>query len=603
MKKSPATVPDVRSMVYDRWAPRLIAGMVFFIPLFFTSALYDTFDLPKLSLLYVGDVVLLTLWLWQAINRGELSIRRTVLDPAIGFFLLFAILSSFFSVDPALSYFGSYRIYIFGWWPMMAFAALYFFTVQAADSPSFSRSFRRIILCSAVCVGIYGLLQYAGHEIFQDIPGVKGGRVWSSLGNPLYMGALCMMAIPFVLDSWSAVSLAALALCAAGLTLSLSRSAWLGTLAGGIFMAVHYWPHRDRWFRRSAGITLAVAVCAGALPSVRERAQVLLSTREASNASRLEGWKAGSRVWRQYPLLGSGPDTFFQSFRPYRSEAYIKTTGGGITQADAHNDFIQMASTQGLAGFLIYSWLVILFLWRSYRSDFKSKDIACMGASLLSLFVQNQFNFSTVATSTWAAVMAGLYFASDPACVDQASWRLSCPRGASARAVVLLLLGVGLWGASLPARADWHYKQVQLWSDSGRTAIALDHAREAVRLNGHNEIYGTELCNLLRDTGHLDEAWEKARQESDRHPANPDVWNNRGVSAMWMVQTANRDLWEEARLAFEKAISLDPVFVDAWANLAKWNHLQGKLDEEKRIWKKVLELDPNQAMAKRVLGL
>ena len=72
---------------------------------------------------------------------------------------------------------------------------------------------------------------------------------------------------------------------------------------------------------------------------------------------------------------------------------------------------------------------------------------------------------------------------------------------------------------------------------------------------------------------------------------------------MWLNQIEGLHNAEEAQRCFEQAIQLDPVFVDAWANLAKWEHLAGYLDEEKVVWKKVLGLDPTHAMAKQVLGI
>ena len=70
---------------------------------------------------------------------------------------------------------------------------------------------------------------------------------------------------------------------------------------------------------------------------------------------------------------------------------------------------------------------------------------------------------------------------------------------------------------------------------------------------------------------------------------------------MWLVQLAHKDLSTEARRSFERAVQLDPVFVDAWANLAKWEHLAGRLDAEKTLWRKVLEIDPRHPMALQVL--
>ncbi len=57
-----------------------------------------------------------------------------------------------------------------------------------------------------------------------------------------------------------------------------------------------------------------------------------------------------------------------------------------------------------------------------------------------------------------------------------------------------------------------------------------------------------------------------------------------------------------AKSSFEKAIAFDPVFVDAWSNLAKWYHIAGDIPDEKRMWNIVLQLDPHDAMALEVMG-
>jgi tetratricopeptide (TPR) repeat protein len=314
------------------------------------------------------------------------------------------------------------------------------------------------------------------------------------------------------------------------------------------------------------------------------------------------------RVWKQYLLLGSGPDTFFEAFRPYRRVEYLRATGAGVTQADAHNDVIQMAATQGVIGLAVYLWLFFIFLRMMMRADPKSRG--SWGAALLALLVQNQFNFSSVTTSAWAAVFAGMFMSAyGRAGVSASEYYLDFRRHADTPIrryllwPVLFLALAGIWGIFRPLLADWHYKQGLAWSQSSSYAVALEHDREAVRLNGRIEIYGSEWGNAARSAGRMDEAWQAALDETRKHPADPDAWNNLGVGAMWMVQIARQDKWQEAKAAFEKAISLDPVFVDAWANLAKWNHLRGDLNEEKQMWKKVLQLDPNHEMAKQVLGV
>jgi tetratricopeptide (TPR) repeat protein len=344
------------------------------------------------------------------------------------------------------------------------------------------------------------------------------------------------------------------------------------------------------------------------LPGVQERARQMFSIKEGSNAARIAGWKAALNVWKAHPILGSGPDTFFQAFRPHRDPAFIHAAGAYVTQADAHNDFLQIAATQGTLG--AAAWLILLLvLMKSARPALGDSRRAGFTAALIALAVQNQFNFSSVATSAWAAVFAAQISARDDV------WQK--PVSALARgflALIVLACPCGVWAALQPVLADAAYKRGQGQVQQGQALKALADYELAVRLQGRIELYQTELANAYRRLAELsadparkqryfDQAWAVTDAETRRHPHNPDPWNNRGVAAMWMIQLAGRDLWQEARRSFEEATRLDPMFVDAWANLAKWEHLSGHLDEEKTFWRKVLEIDPTHPMAQEVLQL
>ena len=206
--------------------------------------------------------------------------------------------------------------------------------------------------------GAYALLQFQGLEIFDAMPRVVGGRPWSSLGNPVYLGAVCMMALVVTVgefghvrrfDRWLRERLDAQVSRRSVWLLSLSRSAWVGALAGLLFLGVSA-KKRKNSLGVAAGLALGVSVLL--IPSARQRAAALFSRTEESNASRLEGWRGALAVWREHPLIGSGPDTFFEAFRPHRSMAYIRATGPEVTQAQVHNDPLQIAATLGTLGLL-----------------------------------------------------------------------------------------------------------------------------------------------------------------------------------------------------------------------------------------------------------
>jgi O-antigen ligase len=574
----------------------------------------DSFDLPKLTCVYLADLLLMGLWIRQAWVQRVWRIRRTPFDLPLIVFLLAAGLSACFSLDPRLSLFGAYKIYVFGVIPMAAFALLFWFTAQTANE-ALTRQVRTAAVAAAVGAAFYGFLQFTGSELFDRMPPSAGGRVWSSLGNPLYLGAVCMMAAALAGgwlfqrgqgSLWKAVGPALLLMAmVGGMALALSRSAWVGALTGAvILLAAH---------RRSLkqfvplGIFLAGGILLTTLlPGVRARAADMFSLQEGSNAARVAGWKAGLSVWKTRPWAGAGPDTFFQAFRPHRSLDYVRATGAYVTQADAHNDVIQIAATMGLMGMAVWLWLLFIFS-RNVLNVLADPLRAGFAAALVALLVQNQFNFSSVSTSAWAAVFAALMCAGG----DTSERPLSAPlRGFLS--LLLLASPLGVWAAWNPIRADTAYKKGVGLTRQGDVLRALPDYEKAVRLQERNELYQTELANAYRSLGtasadagqktrYFDQAWAVTDAETRRHPHNPDPWNNRGVAAMWMIQLAQKDLWKEAKGSFEQAVRLDPMFVDAWANLAKWEHLAGHLEEEKTMWRKVLEIDPNHPMANDVL--
>src|SRR5205823_4497753 len=145
--------------------------------------------------------------------------------------------------------------------------------------------------------------------------------------------------------------------------------------------------------------------------------------------------------------------------------------------------------------------------------------------------------------------------------------------GGAGRALTLTFAIIGIWGTGRLATADHSYSQgLQLAADH-QSLQALEAVRRANHLAPWVTTYAMERANRARQLGFLDEAWQTVQDVIRRHGADPDAWNNFGVAAMWMTQIGGLDHRVEARHAFEKAVQLDPVFVDAWANLAKWHHL------------------------------
>jgi len=97
--------------------------------------------------------------------------------------------------------------------------------------------------------------------------------------------------------------------------ISLSRGAWVGSL-GAAAILLYLFRRKAYPLRHKIIIgLLAVGLLLVAFPQAGGRLKVLLALHESSNAARIEGWKAGIKVWRHYPFLGNRIRHFFRGLQ------------------------------------------------------------------------------------------------------------------------------------------------------------------------------------------------------------------------------------------------------------------------------------------------
>lgn len=567
----------------------------------------SSFDLPKLALLVTGSLILSCLWF--ADQRSAMTIRKTPLDAPILGLGTIALLSAIFSWDKSMSFWGFYRIYSFGLLALSATALLYWITVQWR--PNRSVMIHAIILSASV-IALYGIAQFFGLELFARMPTVAQGRIWSSMGNPLFLASLLAMAIPLSVNEWLVTRrhrlLVATAICAIAMIGTLSRSAWIGCFAG---LGVVAWTrlktlNKGRFL---IGAATVLALMMAWSPS-RERFLSIFNSKESSNLARLEGWKGALRIAADHPLLGTGPDTFGTAFRQYKSKAYVLSAGAGMNQQHAHNDFLQWAATTGFLGVGMYLWLVSAFLWFGWKTVVKSPTPESCGlyAGCVALLVQNQFNFASVTAMAWAALFAALLW-------DGETKTISIPKPVrwSIGFAILSVTFAGLFITRQFLSADLLFYHAKGWQPNNRFDLAVPELEATVRLNPRVPEYRIALINAYKsralqlNTGEakrdlLEKAKNVMQEGLALHPHNVDMLNNLGVTCMWLTQLAGQDHFQEAVQLFERSINTDPTFSETWLYLAMVHEIAGQSQEAKTYWQAVLDLDPTNTMAKQVLG-
>jgi O-antigen ligase len=180
----------------------------------------------------------------------------------------------------------------------------------------------------------------------------------------LFVAALAAAAAAMVLSraSWpdrttgAWLAVLAVPLCTAALLLSLTRNAWLGTVAGLATLA----------FLRAPRTLWLLPVGAAALLAVGP-ARVLdrLTVTDASSRDRYYMWQAGIDMIRDKPVFGQGPRMIQVVYPAYRwPEAPNPVT------PHLHNNALQIAAERGLPCLVWWLWLVAAVMgdaWREAR--------------------------------------------------------------------------------------------------------------------------------------------------------------------------------------------------------------------------------------------
>jgi O-antigen ligase/Flp pilus assembly protein TadD len=195
------------------WCNRIIRFsfllLVLLVPLILTPWNSELFEFNKMLLTYGLTIIILTAWMIKMSLTRSIYIRRSILDIPILLFVASQFISSLFSMDPHVSWFGYYSRFNGGVLSIFTYALLYFaflsnYGEKADDShypaitPAFLKRFLMLLLGSAMMVSLYAVAQRLGIDKNIWVQDVQN-RVFSTLGQPNWLAAYIVALIPSAL--------------------------------------------------------------------------------------------------------------------------------------------------------------------------------------------------------------------------------------------------------------------------------------------------------------------------------------------------------------------------------------------------------------------
>ena len=198
------------------------------------------------------------------------------------------------------------------------------------------------------------------------------------------------------------------------------RKLWLGLIIAMSFYCVAFLFSRGAYLGLVAGLffifalrkrillipLLLLVVCWQAALPQKVKDRILMTTNEygeldLSNQKRIEVWEQSLNLFKHDPIMGVGFAVFISL---------------GFILGDTHNIYLKMLAEQGMVGFLIFFFLIILFIkqgWSLYQKAedplFKALGVGFVGC-IVTLMVNNVFgnrwSYLEMSSNLW--VFAGL---------------------------------------------------------------------------------------------------------------------------------------------------------------------------------------------------
>ena len=659
-------------MIMKKTISFLFNILLIFTPLVLFVRTSELFEFNKLVFVYVLTVLITFAWCVRMIISKKFIFRKTILTIPILVFLSTQVLSSIFSIDVRTSLLGYYSRFHGGLFSYISYSLLYFAFVSNMEKKETIKSIK-VIITSALLVSLYGILQHFGidKEIWvQDVQ----SRIFSTLGQPNWLAAFLVALIPITwkfslqdnIDNKESkrkkgkiLWLFFFSIFLITLLFTKSRSGILGFVVSFIvFWGIYLSPIIDKFvknknfdliknsskvksFSTPLFITLVIVLFLGTpfSPSVRkifssksndveqEGVQVLSPALETggteSGEIRKIVWKGAFDTWKNYPIFGSGVETFGFIYYKFRPVEHNLVSEWDFIYNKAHNEYLNFLATTGLLGFLSYLFLVVVIIKLLARS----KDYFLL-SGFLGILVTNFFGFSVVPVALLFFLLPAISISlkengigkntKENKNFNEGSMESFGGLDNNSKISIVLFSLLTLYLLNLVTTywlADYHFAAGRL-QKTANLSLAREHLLKAIEKSPNEALFWNELSKISSDMAVFfseeskleeskvfeDNAVEESEKAHSLSPKNVNILRDQSVVYIKLSIISQNYLLNSLN-TLEKAIALAPTDAKLFYNLGLTRARVGDLVGSKETFKKTIDMKGNYIKARLALGL
>lgn len=456
-------------------------------------------------------------------------------------FLLWATVTSLFSLDPLSSWLGTpdRRLGVIA----LATMAAAYLAGQGVTTEVTRRFLGRWISIAVLVMGIYGLAEVLGWGAV-DLT-TTTSRIGSTFGSPAYLGAGLSLMLPVAVgvavskDDERRWRLLGAVATVSGLFLlgaSGTRAGLFGLGVATLFALLAVEGRR----RIVAGVVGAVVVVVVAVVSpLGDRLS------PASLQGRLSEWETAASVLAAHPVTGTGLEGYRVAFPRHVDVDYVREYGRSTITDRAHSGPLDLGVSMGVPGVVAWVGAAAWLAGRAWQvRAHRDPLLVAFAAGLLGLMAQEVFLFPTVEVGVGGWAVAGIVVAAHSG--PQTKPIRSRLLAAAAGGVGALLLAVGVLDIAADRTAD----RALADQDPAIAAVAVDLRPDSFRYH----LMAAEVSLARDDTG---EALELVHQAKRLTPSDPAL--RLAEARIAAIRTNRGEMTvEEAVAVLSGAVDEDP---------------------------------------------
>lgn len=628
-----------------------------------------------MMLTFLLTTIIVSAWLIKMITKKKFIFQRTILDIPLILFLISQIISTIYSLDRHTSFWGYYSRFNGGLFSTITYLLLYWAFVSNLNKKKTLKAIRYSLYSTAL-VALYGLAEHFGIDAQYWVQKVQE-RVFSTMGQPNWLAAWLVALIPlswvfsfinekkkknfFGFSIFQIINLSLGAIFFLCLLYTKSRSGLMG-LAGAylafwgliglinrkkikalikpfitinfilIFLTVTvgtpWTPHLGQILKKfsSSQNQTQIVTPSGeeTTPAETETAvspsQPILFISESGDIRKIV-WQGAIKIWQNYPIFGTGVETFGYSYYWHRPREHNDVSEWDLLYNKAHNEYLTILANTGLFGLATYLGIISTFLgwtaWLLFKQKLKENFLVALSASYVSILITNFFGFSVVAVNLLFFLIPALAitFLKEKKEAETKEKPLNNQQKTVLAIVILLTLVSVIYLAKF-WYADTRFALAEKLNDSAWYENAYQELQTAIRFHPSEPYYHNEMASTLaglailatesEDASLSSQLAELAMAESDQalktSPYHLNFWKNRAKMFITLT-TVDPNYQQSALDTLLQAAELAPTDAKIFYNLGLlYSHLNQQ-NAALETMEKTVELKPNYANARYALAL